>query len=95
MNEFPRIRIELEGMKYQIIHAFASHNTEIEEIVEKELEKAIATFPYEETVARLSSEIIAKAIDESLKEFMIWGKGKKMLREIIDAKLTVLFGDEE
>lgn len=95
MNDFPRIRIELEGMKYQIIHAFASHNDDIENLVAQELEKVIATFPFGETVSRLANEILTKAIDDTLKEFMIWGGGKKVLREIIDTKLNDLFGEKD
>ena len=95
MSDFPKIRIELEGMKYQIVHAFESHNSDIEKLVEQELEKVIANFPYEETVSKLANEILRRAIDETLREFMIWGKGKKVLREIIDAKLTTLFGEDK
>lgn len=91
MFNLPRVRVELEGMKFQIIHAFSSHNDDIEKLVEKEISKAIENYPFEEEVSRLANEILTKAIEETLKEYLIYGDGKKALRGVIDEKLNRIF----
>lgn len=93
-TDMPIVRLELERMKYQIVHALESHNEELEKAVAEELEKVIANYPFEAEVSRIANGIISKAIEESLREFMVWGEGKKRFREIIDAKLRDLFGEE-
>lgn len=83
MLELPRIKIEVENMKYAIIHAFSSHNREIEEVVNKQLEAAIANYPFEAEVYRLSGEIITQSIKDSLSDYFKYGEGRKAIDELV------------
>lgn len=90
MLELPRIKIEVENMKYQIIHAFASHNDEIEKAVDRELTKAIANYPFSKQVSQLANDIIARAIKAALEEFFLYGEGRKEISEGIEKLMSGL-----
>lgn len=83
MLELPKIRIEVEGMKYQIIHAFGSHNDEIEKYVADELNKVLETYPFAEEVAKVSKQVLTEAIKHSVQEFLLYGEGRKVLDEVV------------
>ena len=83
MMQLPRIRIEVENMKYQIIHAFSSHNDEIERAVDEELTKAIQNYPFDVQIAKLANEVITEAIKSALQDFFIYGEGRKQIEELL------------
>lgn len=91
MYDLPRIRIELDGMKYQIIHAFQSHNQEIEDAVERNLQSAIDNFPFEGTIQELSREIIAGAIKEALECYFKYGEGREVIKKAVVERLDHLY----
>ena len=82
--EIPTIRIEVERMKYQIIHAFAQHNDELEKMVETELTKVFANYPFEETIRHEAYGVITQAIERSMKEFFVYGDGYKTIQAIVN-----------
>jgi hypothetical protein len=88
MFELPRIRIEIENMKYQIVHAFAIHNDEIERAVDQELTRVIANYPFGEQVAQIASQILTQAIKNEIEEFLIYGAGRKVLSDSVDSLIT-------
>ena len=83
MLEMPRIRIEVERMKYQVIHAFADHTEEIKAAVEAGLVQAIATYPFEEEIRKASEQVITEAIKDTLTHYFKYGDGRKALDEVI------------
>ena len=91
MFNMPRVTIELEGMKQQIVHAFSSRNQEIETAIEEQLTKAINTFPFEETVLKLSREIISAAIKDALEHYFKYGEGREAIQQAVTDKLNELY----
>ncbi len=91
MLDFPRVRIELEGMKHQILHAFASHNDEVERAIEQQLTTVIEHFPFEQTVKDLSREVISSAIKEALEYYFKYGEGREVIRKAVTDKLDELY----
>ena len=90
MFELPRIKIEVENMKYQIIHAFASHNDEIGKAVDQELTRVIANYPFSEEVSQLANDVIARAIKATLEEYFLYGEGRKEISEGINKLMSGL-----
>ncbi len=66
----PIIRLEVEGMKYQILHAFTQHNDEIEKVVADALAQVLKNFDFSDLirkeVSRLLGECVRKGISEAV-----------------------------
>lgn len=87
MNDLPLIRLEIESMRYQIVHALSTHNAEIEQAVANEVEKVIAHYPFSEQISKLAGEIIAKALKQSLESYFLLGDGQRLLSEYLNELL--------
>lgn len=92
MLNTPRIRIELEGVKHQIVHHFSSYNDEVEKAIEGQLETAIRNFPFEETVLQLSRAVISDAIKDALEFYFKYGDGRAVIQKAVTDKLNELYG---
>lgn len=88
MFELPRIRIEIENMRYQIVHAFASHNDEIERAVDQELTRIIANYPFGEEIASIASQVLTQAIKREIEDFLLYGAGRQVLSDSVDSLIT-------
>jgi len=83
MYDLPKIRIEVENMRYQIIHAFASHNDEIEKAVETELIKVIQDYDFAGEINQIAREVITQAVKSNLEHFFQYGEGYKIIGEAV------------
>lgn len=83
MFELPKIRIEVENMKYQIIHAFSTHNDEIEKAVEEQLTKAIAEYPFESEINKVAVGVITDVIKDSLLDYFRYGPGRVLINDVV------------
>lgn len=90
MLELPKIRIEVENMKYTILHAFASHNDEIEKIVEEELSKAIANYPFGNEISKLANEAIADVLKSTIENYFRYGAGREEISSGVEKLLSGL-----
>ena len=88
MYELPKIRIEVENMKYQIIHAFAAHNDEIEKAVNEELTKAVQNYPFSEKISQVVNSVIADVITETIKDYFVYGEGRKEISDGIQQLMS-------
>lgn len=83
MNMTPIIRMEIEGMRRSIVHAFMVQQKEIEEAVTEETKRVLEGFDFagaiRREVAQVLPEIIRATIQESLREAMREGKIKSQI----------------
>lgn len=93
-NYFPTIRVELEGVRYQVLHALHTHNTEIEELVKKELTKAIDTFDYAAAVKTSVKEAVDGAVKDAVKSFFYHGGGRATIESAVKESLTSILNKE-
>lgn len=93
-NHFPAIRIELEGVRYQVLHALNTHNTEIEAVVKKELAKAIDTFDYAAVVKASVKEAVDGAVKDAVKSFFYHGGGRATIESAVKESLTSILNKE-
>lgn len=91
MFNLPRIRIEVDRMKYQVEHLFAQHNDELEQIINKELEAAISNYPFEQQIHEIARDVISNAIEAALKDFFKYGKGSEIIEEQISKALESFY----
>lgn len=83
MFHLPKIRLEIENMKYQVIHLLSQHNDEIEAEVERCVERAIASYPFESEIMLIAKDAISQSIKESIVEYFRYGEGKKFIEQVV------------
>ncbi len=71
MSALPIIRLELEGLRHQVVHALGIHNREVEESVAAVVGKAVEAFDFETTVRREVQTQLAEHIKRSVSVAMI------------------------
>jgi hypothetical protein len=74
-QEMPRLRLELDSMRYSIVHAFSTHMTEVGDAIDETLKHmdvgAIVVAQVEQTVPRLVQEVVEWAVKEALTAAML------------------------
>ena len=91
MMDFPKIKIEVENMRYQIVHMFSQHNDEIEKIVDEQLKAAIKEYPFEKDIKVMAHDVIREALKRSIEKFFWSEEGHKIVDEVTnDALLHAL-----
>jgi hypothetical protein len=90
MMELPRIRIEVERMKYNIMHVFSNHNEELEKLLDEQLAAAIENYPFAEQVAKTANEVITEVIQRTVQEFLMYGEGRKSIEDVVLQALSGL-----
>ena len=84
LDGMPILKLEIEGMKFAVCRALMSHHEEVLSGVERELDNAIATFPFQEIVR---SELHA-AIKRSIEDYFKYGDGATKVKEAVWESLS-------
>ena len=79
----PLIRLEVEGMKYSVMHYLSEHHQDIEREVECQLEQAIASYDFPAEVRKH----IHACIDSAIAGYFKYGKGHDAVRDAVWAAL--------
>lgn len=66
MHEFPVIKLEIQDMKYQVLHALHQHHSETETHVNEALERSLKNFDYERVVEDAVKSQLEKAITSAV-----------------------------
>lgn len=88
MFNMPIVRIEIEGMKQQIAAALTDYGNEIKESVDREIERAIAEYPFRETVRRHAAEAINQSIKSAIDKYFKYGVGATAIEASINEILS-------
>jgi len=91
MEQLPLIKLEIEGMKHQIIHHFMSYQTELSDYVKTAIEDTINNFDYVSAVKQAAGEIIEGTINNYFK----YGDGRKMIEDSLQKGLDEAFSRSE
>lgn len=81
----PILKIEIDRLKERVTHALVIHEHEISEAVSKAIDKAVASFPFEEEVER----IVHKETREAVERYFRMGEGRKAIDAVIDRAFSV------
>lgn len=84
--ELPLIRLDLEKMRYSVIHALHDHNLEIEKYVNEELGRQIEAFDYEAAIKRQVEISMGVAVERAVSSFFQTGYGGSIVSDaVVDA----------
>lgn len=90
--ELPMIRVELESMRRQMVHAFAAEQLELDEMFQAALEKALDPEAIQKRLERDAKMWVESAVGDAVKEYFCFGNGKRAIREECDRMLDDLLG---
>lgn len=83
----PIIRLEVEGVRHAIIHAFAESQFELTDFVAA----AVTEFCTPERVTKIvqakTKEVVDAVIREEIDRFFRYGKGREVIREAVNRML--------
>ena len=87
-----RIRLEVEGMRHQVIHAFGAHQDEMKEIVEDRLTSVLDNWRIDNEVDDAISAELARTvkgiIEEEVKALLGSNEVRDALQVAVAASLT-------
>jgi hypothetical protein len=88
MNGIPMVRLTLEHMQIEIVQAINTYMAQKSEEFQAAIEQACTP----EKVARIVAESVERELKEALakevRNFFAWGKGRQVLKDAIDERLT-------
>jgi ribosomal protein S3AE len=89
----PMIRLELDQMRYQVLHALTLHQAEIQEQVDEALKKALAEFDFDkvirEAVDRELNEAIRKAFGQAVSNILYSSEMRQLLQDASASKVRL------
>jgi hypothetical protein len=94
MNEFPTLRVELDGVKYQVIHAFGMAMDELKDYAKSAIEASMNTLQQgslervivecvESTMREAIHEGIKDSVKDAVDEYFSKGNGKEFIADAI------------
>lgn len=63
-NAMPIIRLEIESMRYAVMHALAEHQVEVSAIVDKHLHELVEKTDFEAIIKTEVEQVIEKAVKD-------------------------------
>lgn len=87
----PLVKLEVQEMKYQIMHYLQQHHADVEAEVERQIEHAIATYNFQARV----TEAVHKAIDSTIQSYFGYGDGFAFVSNAVMETLNRLFATGE
>lgn len=84
------IQLEMDQMKHTIIHHFNTHQRELSERLEIEINNAIQCFDFSKAVL----EATHKTLNDVISSYFQYGEGRKMIKDSMEESLKATFGKE-
>ena len=78
-----RIRLEVEGMRHQVIHAFAAHQGEIREIVDERLSAVLDAWRIDADIDRAIQVELDRVVGKIIQEEVAAVLGGKAVRDAL------------
>jgi hypothetical protein len=85
----PIVRLELEGMRQSILHAFADFQMEQGAYVKKAVEDYCSEGHLRVIFQQEVQRVLDKTIQEEVQKFFTYGEGRKIVAEAVKLKLFV------
>lgn len=87
-NSLPIIRLEVEGMRRQIVTALTEHQAEMDEMVKQAVEEATKPEHVKQVVRKEVSRTLDKVVQEEVQNFFRYdGEGRKVIAKAVKQKL--------
>ncbi|NIB43788.1 hypothetical protein HBA55_29570 [Pseudomaricurvus alkylphenolicus] len=79
----PIVRIELDGFKQSLLHAFSEHQLRIDEYVQAAVDEACKPERLEALINKEAQDSIDSAIKEELNRFYRYGEGREAIKKAV------------
>jgi len=86
-SSVPIIKLELEGMKHRIMTHLGVHGSELGDIINAGIDRAIKSYDFDDKVLSTVHEVLNTEIDNFLK----YGGGRVVIREAVAKTLNEAF----
>ena len=80
-STIPIIRLEVEGMKHAVLHAFSDHLLTMDEDIKAAVDKIVTPEYIQRIVENAAAEYMKVAIEEEIRNFYLYGDGRKAVKE--------------
>ena len=82
-DEFPRIRLEVQGLGQVILAQLMTHVHDIQDEVQREVLAAVEAFDIGASIRSKTRVMIERAIEESMKSFFTYGVGEQAITNMV------------
>jgi len=82
-DEFPRIRLEVQGLGQIILAQLMTHVHDIQDEVQREVLAAVESFDIGASIRSKTRVMVERAIEESMKSFFTYGVGEKAITNMV------------
>lgn len=86
--EFPRIRVELEGVRQNITHLFNENNDKLNEMVIEEINRQLTEDYIVSNIQRCVSDCIEKAVDDVANNYKLKTAITNIIAESIEKLIS-------
>ncbi len=87
-NFYPQLRLELQGVKHQILHNFSNFQLKCAKKIQKEIDNVIKTFDFKEIVNHEIQTVLSAVVKEVIKEYFEFGYGRKFIKKCMDKSIS-------
>ena len=95
VESFPRIRLEIDHMKHQLLVALADYQGKFD----SDLNAAIEVYFQPENIKRVLAENVKRTIDEAIRKELDncfkYGDGAELVREVVSNVLELAKGEDK
>jgi len=88
-ESMPKIRLEVEHMKYQILHYLGANGSELGDRLSSEIMRSVESYPWQSEV----NKIVHEAISSHVSDYFKWGEGREMIKEVMNEAFKEAFRD--
>lgn len=79
IRNLPIIKFEIEGIRSTIAAQLGVRNSEFGDVLQQEIEKAVADYPFEAKVR----EIVYSCMTQSIQNYFSYGEGAKAIKQSV------------
>ena len=90
MLQMPTVRLEVEGMKHQVVHYLGKFHEDVERHVNEEVEKALRHLDWSGEIQRLVNSLVREAVARSVESYFKVGEGRRLVDSIVDEAMPKL-----
>ena len=84
-----RLQLDVESMRQSVLHALAVRQSDIQEVVENEVQRLLTSGHLESTIATAVRKHLTRAIDEAVKQAMgTWARDLPTVQQAIQREVV-------
>ena len=95
MIQMPTVRLEVEGMKHQVVHHLGKFHEDVEKHVGEEVEKALRRMDWQDEIQRLVTSLVKDAVVRSVESYFRMGEGRRLVDHIVGEAMPKLAAPSE